>query len=300
MGEKVKISCPHCGARFYATKEQIGRQIKCSKCAGVFTASKYEPPEVPQEIDESQSVEKTGAAKSILGKMSTLGSTIAGAIRPEGFDEIKQAAGAEKDRTAFIINDRFFGGRNKIGAPVYAMSNPGFYVGAMLFSWFYLFSFLKSLLSNWEFVPFSRTEFIRFSLKEHLMRRRILPVFVLWLLGFILLLFATGLCSNLLHPAFGVIVLIAGYIVINLISIMQLKAIGDNLKRTCVCVDYGFPVKYNLLTIYSDQPTEAQIQAVTQLSELLEKCKFSQWDQISTHGSGSNGVLSAIYSKVRG
>jgi hypothetical protein len=210
-------------------------------------------------------------------------------VRPQDLDD--NARGP-----AILVEEQYFGGRTRIGTPLSAMGELLFYVGAAVFSWAYLIPFLRSTTSAWEFLPFTNTELVRINLRQKILWSRVLPVKAVWLVCLAVATVLTFLFA-MAHPALGFLVWLAGYVFSNLGAALLLKGIANKLARSQITLQYGFPIKYQLLSGLSDAPLEEQIEGVLHLCQALTKAKFSRWDQFSSHG-GRDGMLNAVFGRV--
>jgi hypothetical protein len=268
------------------------------------------------KTDEPRVKKGVDSAKKLLGRAGAfaerVGKVTAEAVNPGGFDEYAQFSGGS-DHPGIFLHSEYFGGRTRIGASMESMNTLGAKIGAAIFGWFYLLPFLFSLSSAWEFLPFKKTEFVRITLEQRIMWRRVTPAIVTWLtimaavgiVAIIATVFAAGIREFLGDWLGGFFFLLiplictGGTIAANLFARQQILAIdSDGLHRSRVVLHYGFPHKYQLLSGLSDAPIASQIDGVLKLCEGIGKTEFSPWDQFSTHG-GSNGMLSAIFSRIR-
>jgi hypothetical protein len=260
--------------------------------------------------------DKVESAKKLLGRAGAfaerVGKVTADAVNPDGFDEYAQFSGGS-DQPGIFLHSEYFGGRTRIGASMDSLNTLGAKIGAALFSWFYLLPFLFSLASAWEFLPFKKTEFVRITLEQRIMWRRVTPAMVTWfiimavvgIVALIATVFAAGIREFLGDWLGGFFFLFVplicggGLIAANLFAYQQILAIdSDSLHRSRIVLHYGFPHKYQLLSGLSDAPIASQIDGVLKLCEGIAKTEFSPWDQFSSHGGGG-GMLSAVFSRVR-
>jgi hypothetical protein len=247
-------------------------------------------------------------AESIANKVGTIARD---AVAPSGFDELSQ----DTERPGIFLREEFFGGRTKIGAPMGSLKTTGAFVGSLLFSWAYLLPFVASLGSSWEFLPFSRTEFVRIRLRQQIIWQRIMQIVLTWCMvmfaffiaAIVLVAFGTGLAEMLSTILGGSVVFLAflvfvgGYFVANGIAWSQLSGFTvEDLHRCQICLEYGFPRKYQLLSGLSDAPVTKQLDGVLKLCEAISKTEFSSWDQFSTHGDSGSGIVAAMFSRLRG
>ena len=229
-----------------------------------------------------------------------VGRVVSDAVTPSGFDDYPQLTG-DSAGPAIFLQSEFFGGRTRVGASIDSLSTPGAILGTAMFSWLYLFPFLRSLSSAWEFLPFSRTEFVRITLEQKIMWKRVSSAFVSWIVvmvAFLVLSIAFAFVAAIPLPSFFVWVSV--YVVANLLAWKQLAGLTDDeLHRSQIILEYGFPRKYQLLSGLSDAPVENQLDGVMKLCKALSRAQFSQWDQFSTHGDGGGfGLLSAMFNKI--
>jgi len=74
----------------------------------------------------------------------------------------------------------------------------------------------------------------------------------------------------------------------------------DNLHRTEIVFEYGFPNKHLLLFGISDAPIDQQMEGVLMLCEAISKAEFSRWDQFTAHSTTPASMLSKVVSMVPG
>jgi hypothetical protein len=248
---------------------------------------------------------RAGAMAEQVGRIAS------DAVSPGGFDEYAKLTG-NSESPAIFLQAEFFGGRTRIGASIESLNTLGARIGTALFSWPYIVIFLRSLSSAWEFLPFTRTEFVRITLEQKIMWKRVSSAFIAWLITMMVFMilalvaatFAAGIMkflgdtlgafASLLVP----LLIFGGYIAANLLAWNMLVGLkDDDLHRSRIILEYGFPRKYRLLSGLSDAPVENQIDGVLKLCEALSKTQFSQWDQFSNHGDG-DGLLRATFNKI--
>lgn len=294
-------------------KEGMENWVRASSSSDLFPDAS-EPPAPPPPVDVpggTRSAKET--AKKIFERAESFArqvSTIArDAVSPTGFDELSQ----DTEKPGIFLRDEFFGGRTRIGAPMSSLKTTGAFVGSLLFSWAYLLPFVTSLGSSWEFLPFSRTEFVRIRLRQRIVWQRLVQILLMWCMtmfaflvaALILFAFGAGLAqmlSEVLGASIGFLgslVFVAGYFVANGMAWKQLAGLTvEDLHRCQISLEYGFPRKYQLLSGLSDAPVAKQIDGVLKLCDAISKTQFSSWDQFSTHGDNGHGLLGALFSRV--
>jgi hypothetical protein len=201
--------------------------------------------------------------------------------------------GGDGEQPAIFLRAEYFGGRTRIGTPLSAMNEIGFMLGTALFSWSYLINFLRTSTSAWQFLPFSRTEFVRINLRQKVLWQRLTPTLAVWTVGMLIVL----ITAYLVKGQFGFVVMGAGYVAMNVVACKLVTSIAERLTRSQITLEYGFPHKYELLCGFSDAAVEEQIEGVLQLCRAVSKVEFGRWDQFSGHGGG-NGLLGAVYSRL--
>jgi hypothetical protein len=273
----------------------------------------FEPGDNPERATMKDQVE---SAKTLLRRAGAfaeqVGKVAADAVNPDGFDEYAQFSGGS-DQPGIFLQSEYFGGRTRIGASMETLDTLGARIGAAVFGWAYLLPFLFSLSSAWEFLPFTKTEFVRVTLEQKIMWRRVTPSFVTWLLiilafvfvAVIVSIFAAGIQDFLgdwlggFFSLFVPLILISGWGAANLFACQQILGIkSDGLHRSRIVLEYGFPQKHRLLSGLSDAPLSSQIDGVLKLCEGLAKTEFSPWEQFSTHGS-QDGMMTSMFSRIR-
>ncbi|MEY4572617.1 MAG: hypothetical protein RLZ10_1860 [Bacteroidota bacterium] len=282
--------------------EGLPEWVIAKKIKGLYEggAEKSESSKAPGQNNEND---------PFLSTARKLGSIAANIFVPDSFDDL-QDFNYGGDKPGIFMNDDFFGGRTKIGVSVKTINNTGSWIGVALFSWFYLYSFLRTLGNAWEFIPFSRSEYVLIKLEQKVMWRRVFPLFMVWCLiicaSYLVISFAGAVIlkesgSSVLAFMFF-LALLGVYVISNLFVLSGLIKISTNgLLRTSITFDYGFPKKYRLLQGLSDAPLDKQLDGVNKLCEAISKAKFSQWDQFSTHeNSSSNSLVGATLGKIRG
>jgi hypothetical protein len=276
----MRFACPSCQAVLQAAEGQTA--VACPQC------KKRVP--VPSLVAARRG-ERTGqdVLQQAGGLARSLGQLATDIVRPQDSDDYARGP-------AVFLSEEYFGGRTRIGTPTSAMRGILFDVAVALLSWPFLCAFLASTVSAWEFLPFSRTEFVRIQLGQKILWSRLLPVFAIWVICIIV----TGVLSAVMTQMAGLIgalVALAGLILSNLAAGYLVKGIAHRLARSRITLDYGFPVKYRLLMGISDAPAEEQIEGVLQLCQALARSEFGPWDQFSAHGGG-NGTINAVFRRL--
>jgi hypothetical protein len=268
---------PSCQTKLEASDDQAEATVACPRCATRIR--------IPNSSERSgiEAPERTGHLAKALGQFA------ADFVRPHDSDDYAKSP-------AVFLHDQYFGARTRIGSPASAIGGMLYYVGAAIFSWAYLIPLLKSTTSAWEFLPYTNTELVRINLRQRILWSRVFPVQVIWFVC-VVAVFVFTFLSNIAHPALGLLVFLGGYVFANLSAAVLLTGITNKLARTQITLQYGFPVKYQLLSGVSDAPIEQQIEGVLHLCQALAKAKFSRWDQFSSHGS-RDGVLHAVFGRV--
>jgi len=289
----------------YVWKDGQSKWKPASTLKGLFGEASASNKGTKQMESAKKLWNRAGAIAERVGQIAS------DAVGPGGFDEYAQFKDGT-DQPAIFMQSEFFGGRTRIGASLVSLNTLGARIGTAIFSWPYLLIFLLSLSSAWEFLPLSRTEFVRITLEQKIMWKRVSPAFIAWLvtfLAFIVLaviatIFAVGIRS-FLGEALGAfafllvpLLICGGYLVANLFAWKLLVSLkDDDLHRSRIVLEYGFPRKYRLLSGLSDAPIANQIDGVLKLCEAISKTQFSQWDQFSSHG-GRDGLLGAMFSRI--
>ncbi len=273
----INFSCPSCQAKLEVPDQQAGATVACGRCS-----AKIRIPGPPERSGNEVIEQSSRLARS-------LGHFAADIVRPQDADDYAKGP-------AVFLQEQYFGGRTRIGTPLSTMGGILYFVGAAVFSWGYLVPFLWSTTSAWEFLPFTNTELARITLRQKILWSRVLPVAAVWSVCMAVVTILTILFT-MAHPALGFLVWLAGYVLSNLGAAVLLKGIANQLARSQIALQYGFPIKYQLLSGVSDAPIEQQIEGVLHLCQALAKAKFSRWDQFSSHG-GRDGVLNAVFGRV--
>ena len=270
---------------------------------GLFAEPSNKGSRPPTPSDRAQKL--FNRAGEIARKVGRIASD---AVDPAGFDEYSKITGGA-DQPGIFLQSEFFGGRTKIGASMESLNTLGGRIGVVAFSWIYVLPFLRSLPSGWEFLPFSRTEFVRITLEQKIMWRRISPAFVTWMITILVFCIVAVIASvfaatiqQYLGATLGAfafllvpMIMFGGYLIANAMVLQHLMSLSDDdLHRSQITLEYGFPRKYRLLSGMSDAPIANQIDGVLKLCEAISRTEFSQWDQFSNHGS-DGGLLSSLF-----
>lgn len=189
---------------------------------------------------------------------------------------------------AIFVHSDFYVGRTRIGTSVTELRWISHLLLATVFSWLYLFPFLRAASSEWEFLPIGRTEFVRVRLRQAIQWHRVRVLFFVWLLlllgiGAVGVLVGTmlgwirpGLALLQQPPSVFLIPAAIAYVVDNLMVTLWMAFKGEGLTRSKVTLGYGFPKKYDLLTGFSDAPISQQLDGVLQLCRSLAQIDFGR------------------------
>jgi hypothetical protein len=246
------------------------------------------PPSPPVTASRAPSTEAPAQANgSTHHRLMALVSDI---MQPQDSDDYAKGP-------AIVLRPEYFGGRTRIGTPLSAFRRILYLVAGAMFSWLYFIPLIRSTLSKWEFLPFAKTEYVRITLRQRILWARVLPIFFIW--G--LCLFAmnlVGILFALIAPFLGALLMLASWVLANLVAAFLLRLSADRLARSQITLSYGFPVKYPLLQGVSDAPLEQQLEGVLQLCQALGRSEFGRWDQFTSHGTGGGGMFNAIFNRL--
>lgn len=220
---------------------------------------------------------------------------------------------------AIFLRDLYFGGRKNIGSSLTQLGTLGGLIMSALFSFFYMGPILYFSLSSWQFLPYSKTELVRITLRQKLRWEKLLPILIGW---FITMVAGTIICfiwvwlfakidSFLGTSADGVLnntlkfiaslslwVLLAFYISANLSASKKIARLTDH-SRSCVILDYGFPNKTRLLMGVSDAPVEKQMDGVLSLCEAISKANFASWEEMGANRNfGIRTYAASIFRRI--
>lgn len=266
-------------------KEGMADWRPANSFKGLFQGPPLDPPIANETL----------TSKNIWKNMSKMADTISSVTADSlGQDD------AEKNKPAVFLHEQYFGGRTKIGSNLKPLQTLGGKVVASIFSWFYLLSVLKGTISSWQFLPFRHTEYAKITLRQSIRWDKIFPVFAVWIIFFtVSLIFGIGITVitvGLGSPAIPLGIIISNLIACQMISGMEL----DDLHRTEIVFEYGFPNKHLLLFGISDAPIGQQMEGVLMLCEAISKAEFSRWDQFTAHSTTPASMLSKVVSMVPG
>jgi len=216
------------------------------------------------------------------------------ALAPESADELYRVAGP-----AVSVTTGGVGGRTAIGAPVTVLHRSGIATGLVLGGIPYALSILRSMHSEWSFVPARGTELVRLSVIERVAYRRALPALLAGLgvglsivLGGMLfgaLLGAVSVSLLALVPLVFFFSVVTAWLLGNYVVLRGLRALGTELFATTVRIEHGFPAKTPLLEVAvqgSAQPV------LTSVEPLLEKLgAVTPWRHVHMPGGGTPALL---------
>lgn len=238
---------------------------------------------------------ETLAPKNIWKNMSKMADTISSVTADSlGQDD------EERNKPAIFLHEQYFGGRTRIGSNLKPLQTLGGKVVASIFSWFYLLSVIKGTISSWQFLPFRHTEYAKITLRQSIRWDKIFPIFATWIIIMIATL-PISISITFAAGPIGMLAILFGLVITNLIACQMISSMElDNLHRTEIVFEYGFPNKHLLLFGISDAPIDQQMEGVLMLCEAISKAEFSRWDQFTAHSTTPTSMLSKVVSMVPG
>lgn len=216
---------------------------------------------------------------------------------------------------AIFLRELYFGGRKNIGSSLTQLGTMGGMIMSALFSFCYMGMILYFSLSSWQFLPYSKTELVRITLRQKLRWEKLFPILVGWFItmiaGIIICLiwskiflaisevFDSFLKTTIIFLAsLSFWVPLAFYIFANLSASKKIARLKE-YSRTCVILDYGFPNKTRLLKGVSDAPVEKQMEGVLSLCEAISKANFAPWEGMGAHRNfGIRNFVASIFRKI--
>jgi hypothetical protein len=220
---------------------------------------------------------------------------------------------------AIFLRDLYFGGRKNIGSSLTQLGTMGGLIMSALFSFSYMAPILYFSLSSWQFLPYSKAELVRITLRQKLRWEKLLPILIGWFItmvaGIIICflwvwLFAKidnflgtaedGVLNNTLKflASLSFWVFLAFYVSANLSASKKIARLTE-YSRSCVILDYGFPNKTRLLMGVSDAPVEKQMEGVLSLCEAISKANFAPWEGMGAHRNfGIRTFVASTFRKI--
>jgi len=160
-------------------KEGMSAWTNAGSIKSLFTISSTLEPQIQSNkvIDSSGKQPKQG--QNILSKIGAISEKI-GSI---GGDALIQSNNITIDanNAGIIFKDSYFGGREKIGTSIHQLNTIGGKILASIFSFVYIWLVAYFSVSAWIFLPYSKTDFIKISLRERLRLSAFIPVIISWL-----------------------------------------------------------------------------------------------------------------------
>jgi hypothetical protein len=261
-----------------------------------WKAAKSFPALFTGETPPAPAVAATG--KKILAGVGRLAEKVS-QVASEAVAGDKMPGGLEAaDQPAIFLQSDFFGGRTRIGTSLASLSQFGGKVAAALFSWFYLLSVLKHSTSEWQFLPFQRTEFVRITLSQAIRWERVFPAFAAWIV-LMLLTLVGSVVLGAINPLLSLAGFFGGYVLANIIACQMLVGLDESgLHRSRIALEYGYPRKVHLLHGLSDAPVGQQMEGVLKLCQAISKVEFGRWDQFTAHGEHGHGLLGGVFQRI--
>jgi hypothetical protein len=262
------------------------------------------PPESspsPPQAGPVPSVQAVGegvakAGKGIFNSMGKIAEKV-GQLAAEATEGQEAGHGLE-NQPAIFLESEFFGGRTRIGSSIDSLSTFGGVIASGLLGWPYIYKMLVDTTSAWQFLPFTRTEFVKIILEQKLRKDKLIPVFVAWLVLLGISCIAGGILATAVHNL-AILIIPVGYILSNVVACQMVVGMGsEGLHRSHISLSYGFPKKHDLLFGVSDAPVDQQMKGVLQLCQAISRAQFSRWDQMSMHSEEKTGVIGGVFSRL--
>jgi hypothetical protein len=199
------------------------------------------------------------------------------------------------------LGDEVVGGRVQLGPPVAALHRFGVAASVVVFSWGALLPFLLKVGDHWLFVPSQQTELLRVTLRQRIVRERLLPALLTWCVlltvGFAVaaMLLASARFADRDNARFVVLaamlMVCVSWIGANWALLRRLRALGEAMFRTAVAVDYGYPGRTQLFEVLSDGTLDEQFARVNDLFARFRTSDFAPWTQATVDGGRGGGVV---------
>lgn len=233
----------------------------------------------------------------------SLGSLLADFFLPFATDP--GASPGYEEAQPLLLGDNLVGGRTRLGPPVHALHRWGIAASVVLFSWASLLPFLLRVGDTWCFVPVGRSELLRVTLQQRIVRQRIAPAAVAWaatlFVGMIIAAATAKAATEAGSPESAKMLMVASALVLvsawlggNWILLSRVRHLGESIFRTGVRVDYGYPDRTPLLDVISDGTQEEQLARVQDLLRRVPTYDFAPWEQTTVEGTSGAGVSLAI------
>lgn len=267
-------------------KEGMSEWKPASTLKSLFPTPSINAPPAPNQ---------TVGTKNIWQNMSKMADTISSVTKESiGGEEAKE------NKPAIFLHEQYFGGRTRIGSNLKPLQTFGGKIFAAIMSWMYISAVLKSTISSWQFIPFKYTEYAKITLRQSIKWDQVFPVFAVWII-FCLISVVGGIVFGLLTLGLGLIAIPVGIIIANIIACQMVAGMNlDDLHKTEIVFEYGFPQKHLLLFGISDAPISQQMEGVLMLCEAISKAEFSRWDQFTAHSASPSSMMSRVVSAVPG
>jgi len=268
-------------------KEGMAEWKTAGTFKSLFTASLPTTPPPPNP--------PVSGTKNIWQNMSKMADTISSVTKESiGGEDTKE------NKPAIFLHEQYFGGRTRIGSNLKPLQTFGGKIFAAIMSWLYISSVLKATISSWQFLPFRYTEYAKITLRQSIKWDQVFPVFAVWII-FCLMSFVAGIVLGLLTLGLGLIAIPVGIVIANIIACQMIAGMNlDDLHKTEIVFEYGFPQKHLLLFGMSDAPINQQMEGVLMLCEAISKAEFSRWDQFTAHSASPSSMISRVVSAVPG
>ena len=181
-------------------KEGMAGWTTAGNLKGLFSQkSSNEPEQNTSKIQDSvDKIAKTG--QSFISKIGSLADKV-GSITGEAINYDQNIAG-EQNTSGIVLKESYFGGRQSIGTSLQQLETTGGKIMAGIFSFIYIGIILYLSLSSWIFLPYSKTEFIKISLRQSLRWEKFMPIITGW--------FVTMTCGFLIFFSLFIIINKAG------------------------------------------------------------------------------------------
>ncbi|MBM4072024.1 MAG: DUF4339 domain-containing protein [Planctomycetes bacterium] len=231
-----------------------------------------------------------------------------------------QTLAADAHKPAIFLQELYFGGRRNIGTSLAMLNTLGGVVLSLLFSFLYIGYVLRASLSSWQFLPYSKTELVRITLRQKVRWEKLLPIVVGWVItmavGITICFFWTALIAGIgrmtqpgdnffgkllvFLASLSIPVLVAFYLFANYVACKKTARL-ENYTRSCILLDYGFPNKTRLLMGVSDAPLEKQIDGVLALCDAISRANFAPLESLGANRNfGIRTFLASLMRRITG